>query len=74
VPGLSDEFKVAIVAGAVTGCGLTVIANAPNPVGVSILKGRFDQGVVHTGKLLIAALTPTPRQSGGRAGGILRVQ
>jgi hypothetical protein len=63
---LSDEFKVAIVAGAVTGCGLTVIANTPNPVGVSILKGRFDQGVVHAGKLLIAALTPTPRQSGGR--------
>ncbi|OYU44124.1 MAG: hypothetical protein CFE44_14640, partial [Burkholderiales bacterium PBB4] len=31
VPGLSDEFKVALVAGAVTGGGLTVIANAPNP-------------------------------------------
>lgn len=59
VPGLSDEFKVAIVAGAVTGGGLTVIANAPNPAGVSILKGRFDQGVVHAGKLLIAALPPT---------------
>jgi hypothetical protein len=59
VPGLSDEFKVAIVAGAVTGGGLTVIANAPNPAGVSILKGRFDQGVVHAGKLLLAALPPT---------------
>ena len=31
VPGLSAEFKVALVAGAVTGGGLTVIANAPNP-------------------------------------------
>jgi hypothetical protein len=59
VPGLSDEYKVAIVAGAVTGGGLTVIANAPNPAGVSILKGRFDQGVVHAGKLLLAALPPT---------------
>jgi Na+/H+ antiporter NhaD/arsenite permease-like protein len=59
VPRLSDEFKVAIVAGAVTGGGLTVIANAPNPAGVSILKGRFDQGVVHAGKLLLAALPPT---------------
>lgn len=59
VPGLSDEFKVAIVAGAVTGGGLTVIANAPNPAGVAILKGRFDEGVVNAGKLLLAALPPT---------------
>lgn len=59
VPSLSDEFKVAIVAGAVTGGGLTVIANAPNPAGVAILKGRFDEGVVNAGKLLIAALPPT---------------
>jgi hypothetical protein len=59
VPGLSDDFKVAIVAGAVTGGGLTVIANAPNPAGVAILKGRFDEGVVNAGKLLLAALPPT---------------
>jgi Na+/H+ antiporter NhaD/arsenite permease-like protein len=59
VPGLSDEFKVAIVAGAVTGGGLTVIANAPNPAGVAILKGKFDEGVVRAGKLLFAALPPT---------------
>ncbi|MFZ9408129.1 MAG: putative Na+/H+ antiporter [Burkholderiaceae bacterium] len=59
VPGLSDEFKVAIVAGAVTGGGLTVIANAPNPAGVAILKGRFDEGVVNALKLLLAALPPT---------------
>lgn len=59
VPGLSEEFKVAIVAGAVTGGGLTVIANAPNPAGVSILKDRFDEGVVSPGKLLLAALVPT---------------
>ncbi len=59
VPGLSDEFKVAIVAGAVTGGGLTVIANAPNPAGVAILKGRFDEGAVNPGKLLLAAIPPT---------------
>lgn len=59
VPDLSDEFKVAIVAGAVTGGGLTVIANAPNPAGVAILKGRFDEGVVNAGKLLLAAIPPT---------------
>jgi predicted cation transporter len=59
VPGLSNEFKVAVVAGAVTGGGLTVIANAPNPAGVAILKGKFDEGVINAGKLLVAALPPT---------------
>ena len=59
VPGLSDEFKVAIVAGAVTGGGLTVIANAPNPACVAILKGKFDEGFVSAGKLLLAATPPT---------------
>ena len=38
VDGLSDEFKIALVAGAVTGGGLTVIANAPNPAGIAILR------------------------------------
>lgn len=59
VPNLSDEFKVAIVAGAVSGGGLTVIANAPNPAGMAILKGQFEEGVVNPGKLLLAALPPT---------------
>ena len=59
VPGLSEEFKVAIVAGALTGGGLTVIANAPNPAGVAILKGKFEEGVVSAGKLLLAAIPPT---------------
>lgn len=59
VQGLSDEFKVALVAGAVTGGGLTVIANAPNPAGVSILRGKFkDQTIAPLG-LLLAALAPT---------------
>lgn len=36
VEGLSDGFKYALVAGAVTGGGLTIIANAPNPAGIAI--------------------------------------
>nr|MBP6250915.1 putative Na+/H+ antiporter [Leptothrix sp. (in: b-proteobacteria)] len=46
VPGLSEEFKVALVAGAVTGGGLTVIANAPNPAGVAILRPKFEDGAI----------------------------
>ncbi|MNE51832.1 hypothetical protein D3C80_1464790 [compost metagenome] len=59
VEGLSDEFKVALVAGAVTGGGLTVIANAPNPAGVSILRGKFEGSTINALGLLIAALPPT---------------
>lgn len=59
VEGLSDEFKVALVAGAVTGGGLTVIANAPNPAGLSILRGCFEHQAVNPLGLLAAALLPT---------------
>ena len=59
VPNLSDEFKYMVVAGAVTGGGLTVIANAPNPAGYSILKGNFPEGAIGAGGLLVAALPPT---------------
>lgn len=59
VDGLSDEFKYALVTGAVTGGGLTVIANAPNPAGMSILRGYFDDEAVHPLGLLLAALPPT---------------
>ncbi|HBH40022.1 MAG TPA: hypothetical protein DDX06_16715 [Curvibacter sp.] len=59
VEGLSDEFKVALVAGAVTGGGLTVIANAPNPAGVSILRSKFEDNTINPLGLLIAALPPT---------------
>lgn len=58
VPGLSDALKHAVVAGAVTGGGLTIIANAPNPAGISLLKKYFDNGVSPAG-LLAAALVPT---------------
>ena len=59
VPGLSDEFKYMVVAGAVTGGGLTVIANAPNPAGYAILKGSFADNAIGAGGLLLAALPPT---------------
>jgi hypothetical protein len=59
VEGLSPEFKRMLVAGAVTGGGLTVIANAPNPAGVSILRSRFDGGAVSPLGLLAGAAIPT---------------
>jgi hypothetical protein len=59
VPGLSQEFKVALVAGAVTGGGLTLIANAPNPAGAAILKGYFPDNTIAPLRLLLAALPPT---------------
>ncbi len=59
VEGLSDEFKYALVAGAVTGGGLTVIANAPNPAGFSILRGKFDEESISPLGLFLAALAPT---------------
>lgn len=59
VPGLSESFKLALVAGAVTGGGLTVIANAPNPAGVAILRERFEDQTIHPLGLLMAALPPT---------------
>ena len=58
VPNMAEASKYAVVAGAVTGGGLTVIANAPNPAGQSIL-GRFFENGVNPLKLLIAALIPT---------------
>ena len=57
--GTSAEFRYSLVAGAVTGGGLTVIANAPNPAGFSILKGSFGDGAIHPLGLLAAALPPT---------------
>ena len=59
VEGLSDEFKVSLVEGAVTGGGLTVIANAPNPAGISILREYFHEKSVNPMGLLLGALAPT---------------
>jgi Na+/H+ antiporter NhaD/arsenite permease-like protein len=58
VPGFTDALKYAVVAGAVTGGGLTVIANAPNPAGQAILQRYFPNGVSPLG-LLVGALMPT---------------
>jgi hypothetical protein len=58
VPGFSENLKYAVVAGAVTGGGLTVIANAPNPAGQSILQRYFPDGVSPLG-LFLGALVPT---------------
>lgn len=58
VPGFDDSLKYAVVAGAVSGGGLTVIANAPNPAGQSLLKKYFDDAVSPLG-LLMGALLPT---------------
>jgi hypothetical protein len=59
VEGVSSEFKYSLVAGAVTGGGLTVIANAPNPAGFAILKNCFEDGTISAGGLAAAALIPT---------------
>jgi len=58
VPGFTEELKYAVVAGAVTGGGLTVIANAPNPAGQSILQKYFPNGVSPLG-LAAGAVFPT---------------
>ena len=58
VPGFSDAAKYAVVAGAVTGGGLTVIANAPNPAGQAILGKHFEDGI-SPGGLFLGALAPT---------------
>ncbi len=58
VPNFSDEMKYLIVGGAVAGGGLTVIANAPNPAGIAILKKYFKGGVSPV-SLFLGALLPT---------------
>jgi Na+/H+ antiporter NhaD/arsenite permease-like protein len=59
VEGLSPEFKYAVLTGAVTGGGLTIIANAPNPAGASILKSTFHEGAISPLSLFLGALGPT---------------
>jgi hypothetical protein len=59
VPGFSDTLKYVVMAGAVTGGGLTVIANSPNPAGQSILASRFGEAGVSPLYLFLGALLPT---------------
>jgi hypothetical protein len=58
VPNFTDDLKYAVMVGAVAAGGLTVIANAPNPAGQSIL-GRFFQDSVSPLRLALGALLPT---------------
>ncbi len=58
VPGFTESLKYAVVAGAVAGGGLTVIANAPNPAGQATLAKHFPEGVSPLG-LFLGALFPT---------------
>ncbi|MBC5764683.1 putative Na+/H+ antiporter [Ramlibacter albus] len=59
VQGLPEASRYALVAGAVAGGGLTVVANAPNPAGVALLRRGFDAERVGVGPLALGALVPT---------------
>lgn len=59
IEGISDPAKYMLVAGAVAGGGLTVIANAPNPAGVALLRRGFEDESIGAGGLLLGALLPT---------------
>jgi len=59
ISGLSDHEKYMLVAGAVGGGGLTVIANAPNPAGAALLRRGFNEESIGAVGLLLGALAPT---------------
>lgn len=59
VEGTDSAFRYALVKGALAGGGLTVIANAPNPAGYSLLKQCFPEHSIAASKLLLFALAPT---------------
>ena len=59
IVGISNESKYFLVAGAVAGGGLTVIANAPNPAGVALLRRGFADESIGAGGLLLGAICPT---------------
>lgn len=59
VEGLSEASKLALVSGALAGGGLTLIANAPNLAGASVLQERLPGGSVKAGRLFLSALLPT---------------
>ncbi len=59
IAGISPEAKYSLVAGAVAGGGLTVIANAPNPAGAALLKHGFTDESIGAGQLFLGASLPT---------------
>lgn len=56
---ISPHAQYMLMAGAVTGGGLTVIANAPNPAGVALLRRGFRDQSIGTLGLLAGAVVPT---------------
>ncbi|NGX60669.1 MAG: hypothetical protein K940chlam9_00136 [Chlamydiae bacterium] len=58
VPGLDEMKKYLLVAGAMSAGALTVIANAPNPIGHAILRRSFP-GPISFLYLFFSALTPS---------------
>lgn len=59
VEGVTAEYQYSLVAGAVAGGGLTIIANAPNPAGFAILKDHFRDNAISAFGLFASALLPT---------------
>lgn len=59
VPSLSEATRYALVAGAVVGGGMTVIANAPNPAGYGILSASFGKEGISPLGLAMSAAVPT---------------
>lgn len=59
VPNLNDLSKWSLVAGALVGGGLTILANAPNPAGFSILSSKFPDSSLNAIKLFKGAFLPT---------------
>ena len=59
ITGMTAQAKYMLMAGAIAGGGLTIIANAPNPVGASLLKRGFNDQSIGAGALLLGALPPT---------------
>lgn len=64
IEGMSDAAKYMLVAGAVAGGGLTVVANAPNPAGVALLRKGFEDESIGVVGLLLGALLPTAVAAG----------
>ncbi len=59
VPNLSKAAQWALVSGALAGGGLTILANAPNPIGFALLNPLFPLRTLSSAKLFAAAAIPT---------------
>ncbi len=59
IQGITPAAQYMLVAGAVAGGGLTVIANAPNPAGAALLRRGFADHSIGAGGLFLGALAPT---------------